>query len=169
MDSYQYDSKMVFDDGLTPHTAGGLTTIAAAAMTPVDMGGAPDNTTLGVIGGFAALRAVAVIDVTAAKITATTDNIYTIFVLGSNIAAGTDPVVLGALALGYGTTLPNGAHSAGGAPAGTGSDSHPGRYIILFQTEQADIKYEFIYGYVVVVGTNPSITFGMFVSMFPVE
>src|ERR1019366_9333249 len=153
MDSYQFDSMMVFDDGVTAHTASGLTTISAAAMTPIDMGGAPDNTTLGVVGGFATLRAVAVIDVSAMKIITTTDNLYTIFVLGSNIAAGTDPAVLGALALGYGTTLPNGAHSTGGAPAGTGSDSYPGRYILLFQTHQNDVKYEFIYGYVVAVGT----------------
>lgn len=169
MDSYQYDAKMVFDDGVTPHTASGLTTIATAAMTPIDMGGAPDNTTLGVVGGFAALRSVAVIDVSACKITTTTDDVYTIYVLGSNIAAGTDPVVLGALTLGYGTLIPNGAHSAGGAPGGAGSDSYPGRYIILFQTEQADIKYEWIYGYVVIAGTLPSITFSMFISMFPVE
>ena len=169
MDSYQYDAKMLLDDGLTAHTASGLTTIAAAAMTPIDMGGAPDNTTLGVIGGFAVLRAAAVIDVSAMKITTTTDDLYTISVLGSNVAAGTDPVVLGAISLGYGTLIPNGAHTAGGAPAGTGSDNYPGRYIILFQTEQADIKYECIYGYVVIVGTLPSITFSMFVSMFPVE
>ena len=166
MDSYQYDAKMLFDDGLTAHTASGLTTIAAAAMTPIDMGGAQDNTTLGVIGGFAALRAVAIIDVTAITRTSST-YIYTISVLGSNIAAGTDPVVLGQLTLGYGTGLPNGAYTSGGAPAGTGSDSYPGRYILLFQTEQNDIKYEYIYGYV--GWTAGSIAFRMFISMFPVE
>jgi hypothetical protein len=166
MDSYQYDAKMLLDDGLTAHTASGFTTIAAAPMVPLDMGGAADNTTLGVVGGFATLRAVAIIDVTA--ITRTNISyIYTISVLGSNIAAGTDPVVLGQLTLGYGTGIPNGAFTTGGAPAGTGSDSYPGRYILLFQTEQNDIKYEYIYGYVT-WGVG-SITFRMFVSMFPVE
>jgi hypothetical protein len=168
MDSYQYDAKMLFDDGLTAHAANGFMTIAAAPMVPIDMGGAADNTTLGVIGGFATLRAVLVIDVTAMVIS-TNDDIYTISVLGSNIAAGTDPVVLGCLTLGYGTLIPNGAHSTGGAPAGTGSDSYSGRYILLFQTEQNDVKYEWIYGYVTTIGTAKSITFRAFVSMFPVE
>jgi hypothetical protein len=63
-----------------------------------------------------------------------------------------------------------GAAFAGGrALVGAGSDSYPGRYILLFQTEQADVKYEWIYGYVTVVGTGKSITFRMFISMFPVE
>lgn len=168
MDSYQYDSKMLFDDGLTAHAANGFTTIAAANMAPIDMGGAPDNTTLGVIGGFATLRSVLVIDVSAI-VTTSSNDLYTIFVLGSNVAAGTNPVVLGALQLGYGTALPNGTHSTGGAAAGTGSDSGAGRYILLFQTEQADVKYEWIYGYVNVAGTSASITFRAFVSMFPVE
>lgn len=169
MDTYALDAKTILSDGAAAYTANGIGQVASANAI-LDLGGAPPRTDLGVTGGSAAMRAAVIIDVSALVIT-TNDDIYAIDVMGSNVAAGTNPVHLGGLKLGYGTLLPNGSHSTVGAKDGSGSDTTPipGRFIIFFTSEQNDIKYEFVYLYVTVAGTGKSITFKAFLSMWPFE
>jgi hypothetical protein len=167
MDTYQLDAKTILSDGAAAYTANGIGQVASANAI-LDLGAPQSRTDLGIIGGQAAMRFAVILDISAMVIS-TNDDIYSIDILGSNVAAGTNPVHLGGLKVGYGTLLPNGSHTAGGAPAGTGSDSYPGRYIIFATSEQADVKYEWVYLYVTVAGTAKSITFKAFLSMWPFE
>jgi hypothetical protein len=167
MDSYQLDAKLVLSDGAAGYTANGISQVGGVNQI-LDLGGPQSRTDLGIIGGQAVMRFAVVIDITAI-ITTTNDDVYSIDIMGSNVAAGTNPVHLGGLKVGYGTLLPNGSHSAGGAAAGTGSDTSTGRFIIFATTEQNDVKYEFVYLYVTVAGTGKSITFKAFASMWPYE
>jgi hypothetical protein len=165
MDSYQVDAKTILADGAAAVTANGIAQVASASAI-LDLGGAQSRTDLGLVGGQAAMRFAVVIDISAIDTTSSNET-YSIDILGSNVAAGTNPVSLGALKVGYGTATPNG--TVGLASTGAGSTTTPGRFIIFATSEQADIKYEFVYLYVTVGGTTPSITFKAFLSMWPFE
>jgi hypothetical protein len=165
VDTYQLDAKLILADGAAATTANGFGQVGAANQI-LDFGGAPPRSDLGIVGGSAAARFAVVIDISAIKVTSTNET-YSIDILGSNIAAGTNPISLGALKVGYGTATPNG--TIGLASTGAGSTTSPGRFIIFATSEQNDIKYEFIYLYVTVGGTTPSITFKAFASMWPFE
>jgi hypothetical protein len=165
--SYTQDKLMLLSDGAAAYTGNGIGQVASANAI-LDLGGKPTRTDLGVIGGYARFNIGILIDVSAMVI-GTNDDVYHIDVMGSNVAAGTNPVNLGGMTLGYGTLVPNGAHSTGGAPAGTGSDSYPGRYELMVATEQNGINYEYMYLYVTVAGTGKSITFTSEAVLLPLE
>lgn len=167
MDTYQLDAKLILSDGAAAYTANTIGQVASANQI-LDLGGAPPRTDLNITGGFAALRFAVVMDISAINI-ANTNNLYTIAILGSNSANGANPVWLGGLQVGHGAAMPNGTHSTGGAAAGTGSDSSIGRYIVFATSEENDVKYEFIYLWIMPAGTAPSITFKAFASMWPFE
>jgi hypothetical protein len=165
MDTYPYDKLMQLADGAAASTANGIGQVAAANQI-LNLGAALPRTDLGIIGDLGRMKVAVVIDISAMVIS-TNDDIYSIDIMGSNVAAGTNPVHLGGLKVGYGTLLPNGSHTAGGAPAGTGSDSYPGRYIIFADMMQNDVDYQYLYLYVTVAGTAKSITFTAFASRWP--
>lgn len=167
MSAYTQDKLMLLSDGAAAYTGNGIGQVASANAI-LDLGGAPLRTDLGIIGGFARFNIGILIDVSAIVVS-TNDDVYSIDVMGSNVAAGTNPVHLGGLKLGYGTLLPNGSHSAGGAAAGTGSDSSAGRFELMVATEQNAINYEFLYLYVTVAGTGKSITFKAAAVLLPLE
>lgn len=151
--TYPFDALMLLSDGLTAYTTAQIAKVAAANKI-VDTGGAPTRTDIGLVGGLARMDQVLVLDVSAITVAAT--NLYDIFIMGSNSAAGSSPVVLGGIRLGNTAVLPNGAQT-----------STTGRYEVLFTTEQADINYEYIYLWVVPQGTTPSITLSAWVSKLP--
>ena len=151
--TYPFDAFMLLSDGATAYTAAQIAKVSAANKI-IDTGGAPTRTDIGLTGGLARMDQVAVLDVSAITVGAT--NLYDIFVMGSNNASGSNPVVLGSMRLGNTAVLPNGAQT-----------STTGRYEVLFSTEQADVNYEYIYLWVVPQGTSPSITFTGWVSKLP--
>ena len=165
MDSYQFDQKLALSDGALAYTASGIGQVGGANQI-IDFGGPQSRTDLGIIGAQAVVRIAVVIDITAIDVTSSNET-YSIDILGSNLAAGTNPVHLGGLKVGYGTATPNG--TTGLASTGAGSTTSTGRFIIFATSEQNDVKYEWIYLYVTVGGTTPSITFKAFASMWPYE
>lgn len=163
--TYSFDALMVLADGAAASTAAGIGQVGSANKI-LDLGGAPSRTDLGVVGGFARADYTTVIDVSAI-VTGTTDNLYTLSIMGSNFADGSKPVNLASLLLGNFTLIPNG--STGSAGTGAGSTTVAGRFELPFSTEQADINYEYVYMYVTPVGTSKSITFKAFVAPLPCE
>jgi hypothetical protein len=167
MDTYDFDKFMQLSDGAAPYTATGFALVAAANQI-LNLGAPLPRTDLGIIGELGRMKVAVIIDASAMDISSANE-FYRIDILGSNNANGSSPVVLGGIALGYGanTQIPNGTHSAGGAPAGTGSDSFPGRYIIFADMMQNDVAYEYLYLYNTIAGTTPSITYTAFASRWP--
>jgi hypothetical protein len=163
--TYAFDAFMQLADGANAVTAAGFTQVGGIAKI-LDLGGAPNRSDLGIVGGYARIDAALVVDVSALNV-ANANNDYRLVLLGSNNANMSAPVVLGELELGNGAALPNGV--AGLASTGAGSTSFPGRYEMLFATEQADINYEFVALWVVPAGTAPSITFTAFVAVLPMQ
>ncbi len=155
--TYSFDAKLALSDGAAPYTANGPGLVAGAQKV-IDFGGAPIRFDLGIVGGFARIDAACVIDVDA-LVTTNANNRYVIQIVGSNtlgsLAGGQ---VLGSMELGNTAALSSGA--------GT---STPGRYELLFSTEQADINYEFVGLYVVAQGTGASISFRAFAAVLPEE
>lgn len=156
--TYSYDVAMVLADGAAAYTASSVGQVSSAAKY-LDLGGAPETgAELGATTtALARLDAVAIIDVSALA-TANTNDLYTVLLMGSNSSSGASPVVLGSLPLGNTSALPNGA-----------TTSVAGRYELLFCNEQADIIYEYIFAYLVVAGTSPSITPKIWVAPLPRE
>lgn len=162
---YSYDKSMLLADGAAAQTADGIGQVGGANKI-LDLGGALSRTDLGIVGGLARLDAAVVVDISA--ITTATDGQVNMWVLGSNNADGSKPVVLGGLQLGLGNLLPNG--TAGSEATGAGSTTVAGRREILFSTEQNDINYEYAYLYVDHLGsTSHSITYTAFVAVLPKE
>lgn len=153
--TWTMDRKMLFADGAAATTASGIAQVSGANAI-IDLGGAPNRTDLGIVGGYARVDMAMQIDVSA-LVASNTDNVYRLHVMGSNNADGSKPVVLGGIVLGNFTLIPNG--STGSAATGAGSTSVAGRYEVFFTNEQADIIYEYIYIYVTAAGTGVSITF----------
>lgn len=156
-----FDKFTQLSDGAAPYTATGIAQVAAANQI-LDLGATPSRSDLGIAGVFPQEWFQVIIDVSAINIANTNDN-YLIWLLASQTSNGANPVVLGGMSLGYGTTNPNGTHSANGILDGSGSDSITGRYMMLATTNAAAIDkrlgYEFVYLYNVIAGTSPSITY----------
>jgi hypothetical protein len=173
MDTYPFDKFMQLADGAAAYTTaapGGQIGQVAAAAQILNLGAPLSRSDLGIIGDLGKMKLAIVIDITAMVIS-TSDDIYSIDIMGSNAANGANGVHLGGLKVGYGTLLPGGVtvatHSAGGAPAGTGSDSFPGRYIIFVDTVQNDVSYQYLFLVVGCTGTGKSITLSAFASAWP--
>jgi len=164
--TYTFDALMQLSDGLTPISAPSLSYVSAAPKI-LDLGGGGGRSDLGAVGGGVRLEAALVIDVAALNV-ANANNNYGLILLGSNNADMSKPVVLGEIQLGHGASLPLGS-AAGSASTGAGSTSTPGRYELLFATEQDDINYEFVALYVQASGTSPSIQFTAFVAVLPCQ
>jgi hypothetical protein len=167
MDTYGFDKLMQLSDGAAPYTSNGIAQVGAANQI-LNLGAILSRTDLGIVGTLAHIRIPVIIDISAMVIT-TADDIYNIDMMASNLATGANPVHIGGLKVGYGTLIPNGSHSTGGAPAGTGSDSYPGRYIIFGDMIQNDVAYQYFYLYNTVVGTGKSFTYTAFASKWPHE
>ncbi|SDQ99623.1 hypothetical protein SAMN05519103_00347 [Rhizobiales bacterium GAS113] len=164
--NYTFDAFMKLSDGAAAYTASGIGQVAAANKI-LDLGGAATRTDLGVIGAYARLDCVAVIDISA--IATVTDGNYRLNILGSNNANGSLPVSLACHEVGLGTGIANGS-AAGTDITGLGSTTTPGRREILFCNEQNDITYEFVYLYVEVLGaTSKSITLQATACILPLE
>lgn len=161
--TYSYDALLVMADGAAATATNGIGQVGAANRI-LDLGGALTRTDIGIVGGLARMDAAIVIDVSAI-VDSNTDNVYSIDVMGSNNSNGSAPVHLGGIKLGNFTLIPNG--STGSAGTGAGSTSVVGRYEILFASEQADIKYQYVYLYNTGAGTSKSITYKAFMSVLP--
>ena len=163
MDTYNFDKFMQLADGAAATTANGIAQVAAASKI-LDLGAPLSRTDLGIVGELGRMKIAVIIDISA-MITANTDDIYHIDIMGSNVSDGTKPVHLGGLKVGNFTLIPNG--STGAASTGAGSTSSAGRFIIFADTIQNDVAYEFIYLYNTVAGTSKSITYTAFASRWP--
>lgn len=147
--TYTFDANLQFADGGAAVTANGYAQVGGATAI-LDLGGNQSTSPV----QQARIDAVAVIDVTAIKISAGNET-YKLYVVGSNdpgLATGNQ--VLGEIMIGKGTSL----------DILNAVDSVTGRYEILFSTNQAGSLYEYFGVYVIVGGTLPSITFDGFVS-----
>jgi hypothetical protein len=168
--TYDYDVKMLLADGAAALTANSIGQVASANAI-INLGGTGDvRTDLGIVGltggrgDFAA-----VLDIIA--LTTVTDGAYGLFIMGSNNANGSLPVVLGGQVVGLGSSasFPNGS-AAGTDILGTGSTTTPGRRELMFATEQNGIFYQYIYLYVICYGTtSKSIQLSGFVAKLPLE
>lgn len=163
MDTYDFDKFMQLADGAAAVVANGIAKVAAASQI-LNLGAPLSRTDLGIVGELGRMKVAVIIDVSA--ITNTVGLGYRLDIMGSNNSNGSNPVHLGGLVVGYGTQVPNGSTSAGGAPAGTGSDSYAGRYIIFADMIQADVAYQYLYIYNTLVGAG-SITYTAFASRWP--
>jgi len=163
MDSYSFDKFMQLADGAAATTANGIGQVAAANKI-LDLGAALPRTDLGIVGELGRMKVAIIIDISA-LVTANTDDIYNIDVMGSNNSNGSAPVHLGGLKVGNFTLIPNG--STGSAGTGAGSTTVPGRFIIFADMVQNDVAYEFLYLFNTVAGTAKSITYTAFASRWP--
>ena len=163
MDTYDFDKFMQLADGAAATTANGIALVAAASQI-LNLGAALPRTDLGVVGELGRMRVAIVIDISAI-VTANTDDIYNIDVMGSNNANGSAPVHLGGLKVGNFTLIPNG--STGSAGTGAGSTTVVGRFIIFADMVQNDVAYQYLYLYNTVAGTAKSITYTAFASRWP--
>lgn len=143
--NYNYDAFNVLSDGLTAYTTAQIAKVSAANKI-LDYGGALTRTDIGLVGSLGREDFNLIIDVSAMTLGAT--NLYDILIMGSNNSSGTNAAVLGGIRLGNTAVMPN-----------SGATSVIGRYEVPFTDEQADIKYEYVYLWVVPQGTSPSITF----------
>lgn len=119
-------SQFTYDDSLNLKDAG-LVASSAAESTIVDLGA-------GFVDGFL------VVDVSALEV-ASTDEIYTICLEGSNVAAMTSGSVCLAM------------FEMGNAAAPADADTTTGRYIIPFTNEQVGTCYRYVRIYTRVAGT----------------
>lgn len=150
--TYSFDANLLLSDNAAPYTVDGYSQVGGADAI-LDMGGNQNVTPA----QQARIDAVLVIDVTAIDI-ASGDETYRLKVLGCNDPAfGANVVQLGELCLGKGASL---------VPA-TQKDSVVGRYELLFSTEQANVKYEWVKFFIDVGGTTPSISLQAFVAVLP--
>jgi UDP-3-O-acyl-N-acetylglucosamine deacetylase len=150
--TYSFDVNLLLSDNAAAYTADGYAQVGGADAV-LDLGGNQGTSPT----QQARLDAVAVIDVTAIDI-ASGNETYVLRILGCNTAGFASSVrELAAITLGKGASL---------IPA-TQADSIVGRYELMFSTEQANIKHEFIKLYVDVGGTTPSISFQAFVAVLP--
>jgi len=165
MDLYQFDKLMQLADGAAATTANGIGQVNSANQI-LNLGAVLSRSDLGIVGTLAHIRLAVVIDISAI-VTANTDDIYYIDLMGSNNSNGTAPVHLGGLKVGNFTLIPNG--TTGSAGTGAGSTTVTGRFIIFCDMIQNDVAYQYLYIYNTVAGTAKSITYTAFASMWPFE
>jgi hypothetical protein len=149
--TYSFDKNLELADGAVPLTATGFAQ-SGGANAVLDLGGNQGTNPK----QQSRIDAVCVIDVGA--LTTTGAQTYKFMLLGSNDAGmGTGNVVLGEIEAGV-----------GGSIAGINmATSGPGRYELLFTTNQAGQLYEFVALYVIVSGATPSAAFTAFVAVLP--
>jgi hypothetical protein len=145
MRTFTYDSALALSSGEAALTASAAAQVAGSAKV-FDTGF--------VTGGPNALfKGIAVIDITAID-TTSADELYTFIIQGSNsstFASGVENLV----ELDLGAT----ASRKGGATVVSGV----GRYEVGFQSEQADVMYQYIRLYRLISGTTPSVTSTCFI------
>ena len=168
--TYAVDANNFLSDGAAALTASGYAQYGGADGI-IDLGGNQNITvTLPSIAATATLTpqqqridAAVVIDVTA--IVVTSGCYYKLLVLVSNDPAfgATNVMLAGALQLAIAGTgdVPNN-FTPPAVPAIGGN-----RYEILFSNEQNNVKYEYVKLYVVLGGSNASITFKAFMAVLP--
>ena len=168
--NYTFDANTQLSDGGAPITVAGWATVGGAQGI-VDLGGNQGITiTLPSIANTstitpqqARIDAAVVVDVTA--IVVTSGCYYKLLVLVSNDPAfgATNVMQAGALQLAIAGTgdVPNN-FTPPAVPAIGGN-----RYEILFSNEQNNVKYEYVKLYVVLGGSNASITFKAFMAILP--
>lgn len=150
--SYSFDANLILSDNAAAYTADGYAQVGGADAI-LDLGGNQGTSPT----QQARIDAACVIDVTAIDI-ASGNETYVLRMLGCNTSGFASNVVeLAAITLGKGASL---------IPA-TQKDSVVGRYELLFATEQANTKFQYLKMYVDVGGTTPSISFQAFVSVLP--
>ncbi|WGR74337.1 MULTISPECIES: hypothetical protein [unclassified Bradyrhizobium] len=148
---YSFDINLLLSDNTAAYTSTGFSQVAGANAI-LDMGGNQGTTPL----QQARIDAVAVIDVTAIKISAGNES-YKLMLLGSNdpnFGAG-NVDMLGELMLGKGAAR-DGVNM---------KDSVVGRYELPFMTQQGGNIYEYVALYIVEAGTAPSISLSAFVAV----
>lgn len=150
--AYSFDANLLLSDNAAAYTVDGYAQVAGADGV-LDLGGNQGVTPK----QQARIDAACVVDITAIDI-ASGNETYVLRILGCNTSGFLTGVVeLAALTLGKGASL---------IPA-TQADSVIGRYEILFCTEQANLKYEFVKLFIDVGGTTPSIALQAFVAVLP--
>lgn len=164
--TYSYDVKMQLADGGAATTASGIGQVASANKI-IDLGGTGDvRTDLGITGNIVSRGDFAAV-IYISAITNTTDGHYLISILGSNNSSGSNPVVLGELNCGLGSTLPNGTAGASEL-TGAGSDTVLGRREMMFTTEMNGVYFRYVYAYTSVLGaTSKSITWNGYIAKLP--
>lgn len=151
--TYSVDANLIFSDGLTALTASGVSTVGGVPQT-LDLGGNQGTSPL----QQARFEAVAIVDVTAIKVSSLNET-YLLMVNVSN-----DP------AFGAGNVVNAGAMLLSAINTGSVVNSQAsvtGRYELMFTNNIAGSLYEYGQLYVVVGGTTPSITFDSFVAVMP--
>lgn len=156
--TYNFDANLILSDNAAAYTVAGVAQVGGADAV-LDMGGNQGVTPL----QQARIDAICVVDVTAMD-AVTTDEAYRLIVEGSLVASFANGTVqvLGEMELAGGVLSVLGPGAAGVTKTAT-----IGRYEILFSTEQANVKYQFIRLFIVPTGTTPSISFSAFVSVLP--
>lgn len=151
--TYSFDANLQLSDGSAANTASGFAQVGGVDAI-LDLGGNQGVTPT----QQARMDGVVVIDVNALDI-ASGDERYTFKLLGSNDSNfGVGNVAeLAGLSIGKGTS---------GTPA-TLTDGVVGRYELLFCSEQASVKYQYVKLYVSIAGTTPTITFIAFIAVLP--
>lgn len=151
--TYSFDANLLLSDNAAAYVADGFAQVGGADAV-LDLGGNQGVTPL----QQARIDAVCVIDITAIDI-ASGDERYRFKLLGCNTPGFASGVrELASLCVGKGSTMtPN-----------TQADSIVGRYEILFSTEQANIKHQYVKLFIdVEAGTTPSISLQAFVAVLP--
>jgi hypothetical protein len=153
MDTCNFGALTVLADGAAAMTSSGIGQVDSANRI-LDLGGKPNKTDLGVVGGMVHLRGIATIDVIALE-ASNTDNLYEICAMGSNESDGSKPVNLTSLKVGNYTLIPN--RALGAASTGAGSTTSAGRFHLPIWTQENNIDYRYLYLYVTVAGTDASL------------
>lgn len=150
--TYNFDVNLLFADGGAAVTANGYAQVGGATAI-IDLGGNQSTSPV----QQSRIDAVAVVDVTAIKISAGNETYKIIVVASNDPGLATGNVIVGEVMVGKGASL----------DALNCADSVVGRYEIMFSTNVAGSLYEYAAVYVVVGGTNPSITFDGFIAILP--
>lgn len=151
--TYSFDINLQLSDNAAAYTATGYSQVGGAQAI-LDMGGNQGTSPA----EQARVSAVAVLDVTALKISAGNET-YKMIALGSNdpnFGVGNN-VMLGEIEIGKGVSL-DGVNMA---------DSVVGRYELMFTTNVAGSLYEYVALYLVLGGTSPSISLSAFLAVMP--
>ena len=154
--TYTFDINLLFADGAAAQTASGYSQVGGANNI-TDLGGNQGTSPV----QQARIDLVAVMDVTAIK-TSNSNETYKFLVVVSNdssfgVVTANSVVAAGGIELGY----------LGATDVVNGATSVIGRYEIMFSNNVAGSIYEYAALYLVVGGTNPSITYDGFFAVLP--
>jgi hypothetical protein len=163
--SYSFDANMLVADGAAAMVASGVAQNGGAAGV-LDLGGLQTSVPV----QQARMDCVLII-MLQSIVTAGATNVYNLTVQGSNSSTFAAGTVQNLASMDFGNT----AARAGGAittPAPLGAGAFgigPANvmYELMFATEQANVKYQYIRVYVTIAGVGPSIQFMAYVSVLP--